>query len=228
MAAFFSEMLTHVNSAVRIPSVSIPLFNGWVPTIDQIYRDNLRLLVKEAGSQEALSTIIEKSAAQISQWLNASKDSKTKKPRSMSRATAREIERRCQKPEGWMDQPHELTVPPEGADHGAPASPGKHFDAVTPEEQEFLDNWRILPERKKRETFELVAAHAAEYLEGLRELYVKHPELRQQLEKLGVRAEPRTASARAALAARATVAPMTEAERLQQSLVDDTADGTKH
>lgn len=92
---------------MRVHPHSISLCNRRVATIDQIYRDNLRALIKEHGTQEALSTVIGKSPAQISQWLNGLKDSKTGKPRSMARATAREIERACGKPEGWMDQPHE-------------------------------------------------------------------------------------------------------------------------
>lgn len=76
--------------------------------IEQIYRARLQLLVDEAGSQRALSERIGKSPAQISQWINASIDSKTKQPRVMSRATAREIEKRFPKPEGWMDQPVDI------------------------------------------------------------------------------------------------------------------------
>lgn len=75
--------------------------------IDQIYRDRLRRLVEQeaGGSQAKLAGLIGKSPAQISQWLNASKDSKTGKPRAMDRSTAREIERKLGKPEGWMDRP---------------------------------------------------------------------------------------------------------------------------
>ncbi|MNV51647.1 Peptidase S24-like protein [compost metagenome] len=73
--------------------------------IEEIYRARLRMLVEEAGTQRALADRIQKSAAQISQWLNGSPDSKTGKPRSMDRRTAREIERRFPKPDGWMDQP---------------------------------------------------------------------------------------------------------------------------
>lgn len=76
-------------------------------TIDQIYRDNLRLLVQEAGGTvTALAARLGKQNAQVSQWLNGSKDSKTGKPRTLARATARDIERVMNKPEGWMDQPH--------------------------------------------------------------------------------------------------------------------------
>ncbi|MGV3727755.1 S24 family peptidase [Hydrogenophaga sp.] len=75
--------------------------------IEEIYRARLKLLAAEAGSQTALASKLDKSPAQVSQWINASKDSKTGKPRSMDRSTAREIEKKCGKPDGWMDQPIE-------------------------------------------------------------------------------------------------------------------------
>ncbi|WP_395055217.1 S24 family peptidase [Polaromonas sp.] len=73
--------------------------------LEDIYRARLQLLIKEAGSQAKLSEKVGKSPAQISQWLNASKDSKTGKPRSMDRKTAAHFEQKCAKPEGWMNQP---------------------------------------------------------------------------------------------------------------------------
>lgn len=73
--------------------------------IDVTRREKLALLIKEAGSQAALSEIIGKAPAQISQWLNASVNSKTGKPRVMSNAIAREIELKTGKPGGWMDAP---------------------------------------------------------------------------------------------------------------------------
>lgn len=82
--------------------------------IEVTRRENLALLIKEAGSQAALSEIIGKAPAQISQWLNASVNSQTGKPRVMSNAIAREIEIKTAKPDGWMDVParkEELSSP---------------------------------------------------------------------------------------------------------------------
>lgn len=82
--------------------------------IDVTRREKLALLIKEAGSQAALSETIGKAPAQISQWLNASVHSRTGKPRVMSNAIAREIEAKTGKPDGWMDAPaqkHELSTP---------------------------------------------------------------------------------------------------------------------
>jgi phage repressor protein C with HTH and peptisase S24 domain len=75
--------------------------------IEEIYRARLKMLAAEAGSQSALAAMLDKSPAQVSQWINASKDSRTGKPRAMDRSTAREIEKKCGKPDGWMDQPVE-------------------------------------------------------------------------------------------------------------------------
>lgn len=89
------------------------------------------MLVDEFGSQAALAKAIEKSPAQISQWINASKDSKTGKPRSMDRETARRIERALGKPDGWMDQPitDGLTTWP------FPGIDPARFENLTPEQK---------------------------------------------------------------------------------------------
>lgn len=118
-------MLTKSNSFTRIPIVSISLKNPHMQRIEEIYRGRLALLVHVHGKgrQSILSKLIDKSPAQISQWLNASKDSKTGQPRSMDRTTAREIETKLGLPVGWMDQPvtnEELNEVPTG---GAPLLP---------------------------------------------------------------------------------------------------------
>lgn len=73
--------------------------------IDQIYRERLALLAKQHGTKAALAARLEKNPSQISQWINASKDSRTGVPRAMDRKTAREIEQKLGLPDGWMDQP---------------------------------------------------------------------------------------------------------------------------
>jgi hypothetical protein len=75
-------------------------------TIDEIRRANLGLLAVEYGGVGKLATQIGKSSAQVSQWINASPDSRTGKPRGLRSESCREIEIRCEKPEGWMDSPH--------------------------------------------------------------------------------------------------------------------------
>ena len=73
-------------------------------TVDEIRRENLAILIAEAGSQTALSQKTGKAPAQISQWLNASVKSGSGKPRVMGNAMARQMEAVLGKPTGWMDQ----------------------------------------------------------------------------------------------------------------------------
>ena len=74
-------------------------------TIEETYRQRLQMLIDEYGGQGKLSEAINKSASQISQWLNATPDSRTGKPRSLKSETAREIEMATGKPRAWFDQP---------------------------------------------------------------------------------------------------------------------------
>ena len=85
-------------------------------TIEETYRERLLMLSKEYGGQTELSKRIDKSPAQISQWINGSADSKTGKARSMKSDTAREIEIALKLPRGWFDQPVESahTTPQKG------------------------------------------------------------------------------------------------------------------
>ena len=85
-------------------------------TIEETYRERLLMLSKEYGGQTGLSKRIDKSPAQISQWINGSADSKTGKARSMKSDTAREIEITLKLPRGWFDQPVESahTTPQKG------------------------------------------------------------------------------------------------------------------
>ena len=76
-------------------------------TIDEINRDNLKLLVREYDSVVAVADLIGCSSSQYSQWMNGSENSGTGKPRGMRASSARRIEKACGKPLGWMDQAHD-------------------------------------------------------------------------------------------------------------------------
>jgi hypothetical protein len=91
----------------RIPFLSAALKNCGMQRIEETYRARLLLLVqtKGKGRQRILADLLNKNPAQLSQWINASKDSKTGQPRSMEKKTAREIEASLGLPSGWMDQP---------------------------------------------------------------------------------------------------------------------------
>lgn len=108
--------------------------NNWhVQKIEEIYRERLKLLIEEAGSQAKFSALTGKSPAQISQWVNASKDSKTGKPRTLDRNTARILEAKCGKPEGWMDQPLTHAVTEALAGYGmGPILAWEHPDDLPP------------------------------------------------------------------------------------------------
>lgn len=75
-------------------------------TCAEIRIDNLRKLVGDYGGNVRLAEKIGKAEAQISQWLNSAKDSKTGRPRSMSDDMARLVEQKCGKEHGWMDNDH--------------------------------------------------------------------------------------------------------------------------
>lgn len=102
-------------------------------SIDEINRDRLNLLIQEVGSQVALSRIIDRSPAQISQWKNASKYSGSDKRRAMDRHTARYIEKMTRKPVGWMDRPIESDFePPTSAASLLVAEPARQLDPFMP------------------------------------------------------------------------------------------------
>lgn len=74
-------------------------------SIEETYRERLALLIDEFGGQAKLSQVIDKSPAQISQWLHGTPSGKTGKQRTLKPATAREIEKATGKPYAWFDQP---------------------------------------------------------------------------------------------------------------------------
>jgi DNA-binding transcriptional regulator YdaS (Cro superfamily) len=79
---------------------------GWAISIDMepittIRRDNLHVLINEAGSQAAFARKIAKDKNQVNQWLGRANS------RDMSSTIAREIECICGRPDGWMDHPHD-------------------------------------------------------------------------------------------------------------------------
>lgn len=162
MTQSISAPLTVVNSNARIPTVSTLLNNPKVQTIEAVNRERLALLIKEAGSQRALSEKTGKSPAQISQWLNASKDSKSGKPRAMDSATRRELERKCGKPEGWMDQSvsGEIVAPAENAPSPAISLP--------PEYRQLLIDLEDLLPRERSKWIDSIH-QAAEYAREIRE-----------------------------------------------------------
>lgn len=71
----------------------------------QIRRQNLLILVAEFKTIAALADHTLIAAAYLSQLLNQA-PSANKTPRGMGSKTARKIEKKCGKPNGWMDTIH--------------------------------------------------------------------------------------------------------------------------
>ena len=77
-------------------------------TIEEIRRTNLQTLVSEYGGVGKLAEVIGKDQSQLSQWINASINSGTGKPRGIRSSTCRHIEEKCGKPIGWLEEDHSI------------------------------------------------------------------------------------------------------------------------
>jgi hypothetical protein len=94
------------NSVSGIYDLSEWLSNQGVRDIDQVRRDNMRLIEQECGGPTEAARKLEMSPAQYANLRNGAKDSKTGKPRGMRKETARRIEEQAGKPAGWLDEDH--------------------------------------------------------------------------------------------------------------------------
>ncbi|KVN18054.1 MULTISPECIES: hypothetical protein [unclassified Burkholderia] len=78
--------------------------------IDEIRRDNLRIIEAEHGGPAAAAAVLGMSHSQFSNLRDGAKDSKTGRPRGMRTATARKIDALAGKPAGWLDTDHSLVA----------------------------------------------------------------------------------------------------------------------
>ncbi|WP_080487164.1 hypothetical protein [Burkholderia ubonensis] len=78
--------------------------------IDEIRRDNLRIIETECGGPAAAAAACGMSHSQFTNLRDGAKDSKTGRPRGMRVATARKIEERVGKPVGWLDTDHSIAA----------------------------------------------------------------------------------------------------------------------
>lgn len=127
-------------SLLQIPIVSYWLSNGGM-LIDDIRRANLALLVKEAGGVGRLAERLERDQSQVSQWLNASRNSATGTPRGMRSATCRFIEQKMGKPEGWLDLNQGEAV--SSGDWPFPRLTKAAYDQLTPAQKDAIEDWVI-------------------------------------------------------------------------------------
>jgi hypothetical protein len=72
-------------------------------TIDEIRRQNLAALRGQVGGVKRFADLVGMSESQLSQLINGSPDSRSKKPRGMRATTARRFEQSCGTPVGWLD-----------------------------------------------------------------------------------------------------------------------------
>ncbi|WP_081082919.1 hypothetical protein [Burkholderia cepacia] len=78
--------------------------------IDEIRRDNLRLIEAEYGGPSAAAAACGMSHSQFTNLRDGARDSKTGRPRGMRAATARKIEDNIGKAVGWMDTDHSIAT----------------------------------------------------------------------------------------------------------------------
>lgn len=97
------EIISKKLSVTRIYDFCVLLCNFCMKDIDEIRRDNMRLLEAELGGPTEAANCIGMSPAQFSNLKKGAKDSKTGKPRGMRKNTARRIEAAAGKPAGWLD-----------------------------------------------------------------------------------------------------------------------------
>jgi hypothetical protein len=95
-----------MSSATLCDLFSDALFNSRM-TSEEARRENLKTLISAVGGVAAMGRLLGHSnSTQVSQWLNASPESKTGKRRNISPTSARKIESVCNKPRGWLDVDH--------------------------------------------------------------------------------------------------------------------------
>lgn len=116
---------------MRIPEFSATLYNCRMMTNAEIRRRNLDVLISEAGGVSKFAEVLQKDVAQVSQWRNASLNSKTKRPRGISDDMCREFERLFNRETGWMDHYH-------------PDAPNEMIE-VTPNERKLIERYRASP-----------------------------------------------------------------------------------
>lgn len=110
----FRNLSMRTSIALRYPYASAPLIDlisnalhtRDMRSVEENRRANLALLQDELGNLQRVADLTGINKTQLSQWKNASPDSKTGKPRNMSSPSARRTEKALGKQPYWMDQEH--------------------------------------------------------------------------------------------------------------------------
>lgn len=120
-------------------------------TAKEIRLENLKILIAEFKTAEAVAQRAATAPMYLSQILNGAK-SATGKARGIGDALARRLEQGCGKEIGWLDKP-----PEEKAPGGLPT--GVHYDIITTEERNLIAKYRAATGRG-REIIMLAAERA--------------------------------------------------------------------
>lgn len=143
-------------------------------TSAEIRLDNLREVIRQAGSLQAVADKLDKSHAQISQLNTQAKHSTTGKPRTIGDDIARLIEERFGLEIGWMDNIHPTGAPspmatdPKAA-HEAPKPNTEAPISINTARTSTGGYWpfSISPERFRASLTELDIARLNGYIDGL-------------------------------------------------------------
>jgi hypothetical protein len=110
--------------------------------IDEIRRQNILILEREAGSVKAMHEAVKMSYAQYVNLRDGAKDARSGKPRGMRKETAWRFEDAGNKDRGWLDQPH-------GEARNEP--PPRKATPLTPRQQALVDLFDGLTEGQQDE-----------------------------------------------------------------------------
>jgi len=100
-----------MSSVTRIPVIIKLLYIYAMKTVDEIRRDNMRILQSEAGSATKAANMMRWPLPQFSNLRDGVPDSQSGKRRGMRPDTARKLEKAFGKPEGWLDKDHSTNKP---------------------------------------------------------------------------------------------------------------------
>lgn len=114
-------------------------------TVEEIRQARLKQLKEEFGTWVALNGLLgyTERDSTLSQYANASKSSKSDKPKGMGSDIARQLETVCNKPRGWMDNDPDLD------------KPGEAFSA---EVQEFAGHYARLSQEDRAKYLRVIRA----------------------------------------------------------------------
>jgi len=110
-------------------------------------RENTRWLCQKEheGSISEMANRLDRQQSLISRWIG-----KTKTPKPIGSRTARRIERKYKKPEGWLDIPHDTPQVREGRETYDRASLDEKRAALSEEAVEFAEDYQAIPEYMRR------------------------------------------------------------------------------